>query len=1116
MHRSIARALRTVWGVRVGVCLGATAIALTTPVRAADAAGPAVFTITTNVVRPAVSVPPLGVNGWGGCGAVEWAANNFIQNSGNEPVVWRNLHRVKACGPGWFEIDGPGTSWYDLWNSGFLSGADLRIYRLVNKDGQRLPVRSDGGNLELATADHVAAVGKGRVIPEGDKDFPDGGWVASTYAPVFPNAWVRHGNLTATDAAGVENGKTYWYTVVAVTASNVESDLSPETNATPEATAEAGPHLIVATADDQAPPARPGADFDLAPKVVGGQAPFTWRSVDGVGRAAALPAGLRLDVSTGRVTGRPEIPIEDVVLRLQVTDMMRRSDARNWVINPAPPHPTAAGLKPLPPTDLKAEAGKGCVTLTWEPSPSPGVVGYRVKRSTVPAARQAQRVYVTRDTPPLAPWDYVTVERRFDPFLMRYVNPRVRGMSGSADVPEWYWQKGGVGNLVFALVPHPKPVPAAMVDPGETCLQIKAGPGAQSIFQYTFIGTQEGGESLWYGQLEPGKSYRVEAWMRQEALAGDGVVTFSFGKGYSGLKQTFKVTGEWAKYTGDFVGPARPEKILHFGPQFAFTGPGTLWLDNARVFRCDRPEAAERPYVPNATVLDELLRSQPAAGPKGAHRIWFLDRNATMASLLSWHANSRVNVDWRTDINATTRMTVPMGLMFDLETGPDAASRMRPWLVMQHILHSEADWLAFVEYLAAPYDPASDTPQTRPWAYKRFQQRGTGTPWTDEFPGLIIEFGNETWHNGVFPDWLGFSTRNSVHQGGKEYGLFTRYLCETIMKSPYWRTQHLDRKIRFALGGNYDGGPGPDGSVHGYGEEALQANPYATLLGHANYVGPKWETGDYSARRYDDHGVQECLLSFLTGPEAGERQMGAARDALASAHHVYDIAAYEGGPGGFALPGKAGPEQVETNEKYGKSLAQAVGAFDAWMRSYRYGWTEQCFFSYGEGSHWNSHTVLADGFRPVPAWLALTLRNRYASGDLMAVEATGVPELVRGKASYPLAGAYAMRDGTRWTVFVVSRRLDGNHDGQDFGDGCTPVTLALPFGKAGRITLHTLTGDPRQTNRDALNVTLQSRDLPVSAPRNGTLAIDEQSGGTRGGMPPGSIFAYVFEDTAGK
>jgi hypothetical protein len=102
---------------------------------AADPPAPAELVVTTTVARPAEKVPPLGPNGWGGCGAVEWAANNFVRNAGNEPVYWRNLHRVKDCGPGWFEIDGPGTSWWDLWASGFLSGASLRIYRLVDKDG---------------------------------------------------------------------------------------------------------------------------------------------------------------------------------------------------------------------------------------------------------------------------------------------------------------------------------------------------------------------------------------------------------------------------------------------------------------------------------------------------------------------------------------------------------------------------------------------------------------------------------------------------------------------------------------------------------------------------------------------------------------------------------------------------------------------------------------------------------------------------------------------------------------------------------------------------------------------------------------------------------------------
>ena len=80
---------------------------------------------------------------------------------------------------------------------------------------------------------------------------------------------------------------------------------------------------------------------------------------------------------------------------------------------------------------------------------------------------------------------------------------------------------------------------------------------------------------------------------------------------------------------------------------------------------------------------------------------------------------------------------------------------------MQHVLHSEQDWLGLVEYLAAPYDPKADSPRSKPWAYKRYRQRGIGTPWTDEFANIVIEFGNETWHNGHFEDWLGFSTARS-------------------------------------------------------------------------------------------------------------------------------------------------------------------------------------------------------------------------------------------------------------------------------------------------------------------------------------------------------------------
>ena len=1096
----------------------ASALVWATCAPAADPHAPGDLLVTTTVLRTRDKVPPLGANGWGGCGAVEWAANNFVRNAGNEPVHWRNLHRVKACGANWFEIDGPGTSWYDLWASGFLSGASLRVYRLVDKAGQTVPLRKDGQYLDVSKADHVLFVGKGRVIPEGAAGFPDGGWIANTYANVHPNAWIRHGNLSATDTSGLENGRTYWYAVVAVSVDGKESAISNEVRAVPKAGAEVPPRLLVATGDDKIPALTPGSSFKLLPKVHGGEAPFTWRVVGRDGEPAKLPEGLKLDAATGGISGRCMVPVEDLPLRLKVTDAKGRSDVRTWLLSPKPRTGAAAAKgKPKPPEQLHALAGDGFVTLTWKRSGSPNVVAYRIKRSTAPAARQAQRVYVTDETPKLRTWDYVVVERRFGNFDMRYVNSRVRGIGNPMDAPAWYWN-GGPGKVSFSLVPHPKPVPADMAQPGETCMQVKAQPGKQAISQTVFIGTGRGGESIWYGLLEPGRTYRLEVWLRQEGLADGGRVSFSYGKYYRGIGKEFQVTGQWRKYTHEFTGPKRPKDTWHFGHTFTFTGPGTLWMDNGRIFRCDRPEDAARPYVPNATVLKELLDSQPTAGRKAAHRIWFLTRDATMSSILSWHATSRVHPDWRTSVGGTMTMTLPMGLSFDLHTGPDAKSRMRPWLVLQHILHSEEDWLAFVEYLAAPYDPKVDTARSKPWAHRRWRQRGAATPWTDEFESLIVEFGNETWHNGVFDDWLGFSTRNAVHQGGREYGLFARYLIRTMKKSPYWASRRLDRKIRFALGANYDGRALPDGRVVGYGEEAMQACPEASVLGHANYVGPKWETGDYSARRYDDHGVQECLISFLTGPERSQRRMGQARDVLAGSRGGYDIAAYEGGPGGFALPGRTGKEQVETNERYGKSLGQGVGAFDAWMRSYRYGWTDQCYLGYGQGNHWASHTPLYDGFRGSPAWVVMALRNRYASGDLMDVKERSVPALRRAskrrrKADepYPLLGAYAMRDGDRWAVFVVSRKLDGKHDGVDFGDGYTPVTLHLPFEKAGKITLHRVSGDPRWTNRTKRLVAIRSQPVPAAALKKGSFVVDERSGGGKGGMPPGAIYLYVFQ-----
>ena len=97
-----------------------------------------------------------------------------------------------------------------------------------------------------------------------------------------------------------------------------------------------------------------------------------------------------------------------------------------------------------------------------------------------------------------------------------------------------------------------------------------------------------------------------------------------------------------------------------------------------------------------------------------------------------------------------------------------------------------------------------------------------------------------------------------------------------------------------------------------------------------------------------------------------------------------------------------------------------------------------------------------------------------------------VPQPRRHDVVDPL-GAYALRDGDRWLVIVVSRKLDGHHDGHDFADGQTPVTLRLPFREARKITLHKLIGDPALWNREQLTIQPQSQEIPTVALAAGAL-----------------------------
>jgi hypothetical protein len=578
------------------------------------------------------------------------------------------------------------------------------------------------------------------------------------------------------------------------------------------------------------------------------------------------------------------------------------------------------------------------------------------------------------------------------------------------------------------------------------------------------------------------------------------------------------VTGEWQKFTYDFTGPAYPTNGLHILQGLGFTGPGKLWADNFVVYRHD-DQHGKRPFTPHEVSFDELMATMPAVGRKPAIRFYYLTYHpAELRSQFGNHGSASYNVAWNSGPGRAPASTIHQCLNWALATGTDPDTRAVPYFT-QPEEYTEAEWMALVEYLGVPYDPATDTPAKKPWAYQRYVMRGkNGKPWSDEFREILVEYGNETWHNGAGGyGWDGFGTPGAVHQGGREYGLFARYMFkEQVMRMPAWNQYDLGKKIHFILGGNYTAS-----TERGYVELALQQQPGVQYAGHANYVGPKWETGDKGMASFNDRGVQLTLLAQPAVIGKVIDEAAAARKTLQGRGIDYRLMAYEGGPGGYW----SNKKDPIVDEQYGKSLAMGLAALDAWLYSSLNGYGHQCYLGFASGKWWSSHTLPeAGGFRAHCGWLAMRLRNNFAPGrEMLRVETANAPR-VKTQVGFdgskagdvPLIQSYAIKDANSYAVFVLNRSLGGTFDGQELGSGVLPVTLQLPVRQVESVLLHKLAhpdgtpADPRENNIDAQKVAIVSQAIAPEQFRDGAWVVDEHSGGVPGGIPPGAIYLYVF------
>ncbi len=698
-----------------------------------------------------------------------------------------------------------------------------------------------------------------------------------------------------------------------------------------------------------------------------------------------------------------------------------------------------------------------------------------------------------------------------------YVNwPALRGAIASPFKKAHFQEPYGLWSdasdnypATWQLVEHPDPIPRAFVGRGSTCLKWTVESDALTGFPLTPYAHKA---DTWYPALQPGQ-YTFEAWVQGSGRASLVFVGPFAPKGvelpygqrahpaaeYHIPPLQIPLTDQWRKVTGAFTVPAYLEEGLGW-ICLAFRGPGTLYLDNLRIYRSDHPYGRYAPLTLRR-INESHMRFMRT------HELIKTRWGYTLEGMTN-HACGNNYSAGRSHLHTFHTLLENMR----------EAGNISPWLQVEMCL-SEQEWLGFVEWLCAPYDPArGDTPEEKPWAYKRWAM-GQKKPWIEEFPEFAFEISNETWNQSFAPyDWdWGMAVTDGAtgerYSYGGTYGLFNQYVIDLMRESPYW-TDEVEKKTRFMLCG-WSAAPL-------FGAEAARLCPAADQVTYASYVHNQGLGDPKVINDFKRFYVMQWPLSGVK-PQFS-RAMDTERRLQAEGVDI-GSGVYEYGYAYYVMPGDP-PEAKEVDQRLARSTIGAVAIFDAAMTGASLGMRDQAFFTFGhEIGAWGSHTTLPYGGHAYPFWKALILFNRYGTGTFLKTELTSAPRwdfpayetednMRRVKRAAmpdtPLVSVYATIRGDRVTVFLVSRKLD------DFpveGDaGFTPVTLRLPFDRADKITLHKLAGKPRADDR--FEEVHQVETVPLSpADFDGVLAVNRATGADPRGLPPAAIFCYVFEGT---
>ncbi|MBN8524880.1 MAG: hypothetical protein J0M02_06075 [Planctomycetes bacterium] len=794
---------------------------------------------------------------------------------------------------------------------------------------------------------------------------------------------------------------------------------------------------------------------------------FSVRAIDKAGRVSPRSQAVKLV--------DPDIP-----------DRARPAEPR-WT---APPRAdaTVPGAAPAAPTGFTAsiDPATGLIRMAWQPAAG-DVAGYLVDRTfTDPATHEGNFLELDAadggDRFASRPGDLVFLTRTATSFSRDDFSPRLYG-TDDARPPEYQpvIANNRDRHAPWQLVPHPGRLPEDIPDAGNTCVRIQGSAGEWTgIRNYNNSGTKQN----WYTVLDPAETWVVEAVVRQEGLAS-GTLRFRHDgpKGGECEPITWNIDQTWKRVRGEFTVKTRQVDDVVGMTVLEFEGAGTVWLDNYRVY--EKSGGLTR-YQP---------RDAAAVRESGLAAIRTHDTIKTHGYLLDdLLGHPLMGLTSGREVNTRANMA---GLLREFRD-----MGVSPWMQIEFTM-DEAEWDGLVEYLAAPYDPAQDSPKTKPWAARRVAH-GQLKPYTEVFPRILLEFGNETW-NWIMPFCMAGATMPDaadparIYSPPESYGMLQEYVIRRMKASKWW-TPQMQAKTEFVLGGWI---------ANDYGYLAAKMSPSSKHVLIADYNGG-WDAGEGPSSDFD--GALRKTLMYpgqMSRPNA-IRLRGINDTFNAGNQRQVAIGTYEAGPG-YNLNGLNGvsmtPEMVEFESRVMKSQVGGAATLDCFMNLAEQGAQLQNFFCFGRNRHyWTSHADVRNGGQAYPAWLALSIYNRHATGAQLKVLTAGVAvtsaQAVGRRAAsdaLPEAAVYATRSGDRLAVMAISRRLDGP----------MPMTLALPLVAAKSVTLHAMTGDPRANNLDSEQVTVVTTSLPATTAGR-EFALDATRGAPHG-LPAAGVLVYVFE-----